>query len=192
LSYTRRSESTSERTGNPRRPALVSLAGGTIDLVESPRTCSRCGREKAASEFTWKDAGRRKRQAYCRNCMNAAWREWYNVERNKLHHRALVARRRRQRITRHQELIAELKRQPCADCGQRFPQYVMDFDHVGRKTGEVSKFVYTHSTQRLMAEITNCDVVCANCHRVRTQERLASSRRNWIGEEETDRQDYNH
>jgi hypothetical protein len=35
---------------------------------------------------------------------------------------------------------------------QTFPPYVMDFDHVGLKTGEVSKFVYTYSTQRLVAD----------------------------------------
>jgi hypothetical protein len=53
----------------------------------------------------------------------------------------------------------------------------MDFDHVGFKTGEVSKFVYTYSTQRLLTEIGRCDVVCANCHRMRTQARIVEGRR---------------
>jgi hypothetical protein len=52
----------------------------------------------------------------------------------------------------------------------------MDFDHVGEKTGEVSAFIYEVSTQRLMREMANCEVVCANCHRERTQVRLRGSR----------------
>jgi hypothetical protein len=48
----------------------------------------------------------------------------------------------------------------------------MDFDHVGEKTAEVSKYVYTSGTATLLAEIERCDVVCANCHRIRTQQRL--------------------
>jgi hypothetical protein len=52
----------------------------------------------------------------------------------------------------------------------------MDFDRIGLKTGEVSKFVYTYSTERLVAEIARCDVVCANCHRIRTQARIRGER----------------
>jgi hypothetical protein len=52
----------------------------------------------------------------------------------------------------------------------------MDFDHVGEKTGEVSSFVYTSSTERLLDEASKCDVVCANCHRERTYQRLTQQR----------------
>jgi L-lysine 2,3-aminomutase len=52
----------------------------------------------------------------------------------------------------------------------------MDFDHTGEKTGEVSSFVFTYSTERLLAEVKRCDVVCANCHRVRTYQRLRRTR----------------
>jgi hypothetical protein len=52
----------------------------------------------------------------------------------------------------------------------------MDFDHTGEKTGEVSSFVFTYSTDRLLAEVKLCDVVCANCHRERTYRRLSQIR----------------
>jgi hypothetical protein len=48
----------------------------------------------------------------------------------------------------------------------------MDFDHVGEKQKEISGLIFTHSTRRLVAEIDKCEVVCANCHRVRTYQRL--------------------
>jgi L-lysine 2,3-aminomutase len=52
----------------------------------------------------------------------------------------------------------------------------MDFDHTGVKTGEVSSFVFTYSTDRLLAEVKLCDVVCANCHRKRTYRRLSQAK----------------
>ena len=51
----------------------------------------------------------------------------------------------------------------------------MDFDH---RLGEVKSFVISyapgrHSLEAITAEIAKCDVVCANCHRLRTRDRLA-------------------
>jgi hypothetical protein len=48
----------------------------------------------------------------------------------------------------------------------------MDFDHLGDKIAEVSLMVPTYGTKSLLAEVAKCDVVCANCHRIRTYERL--------------------
>lgn len=71
--------------------------------------------------------------------------------------------------------IAEAKNRPCADCGGRFPTCVMDFDHVrGEKKFKVAQAVqlaYGLSLDRVRAEIAKCDVVCANCHRIRTASR---------------------
>lgn len=48
----------------------------------------------------------------------------------------------------------------------------MDFDHVrGLKEGEISQLVYTAGEERLRSELDKCDVVCANCHRIRTSTR---------------------
>lgn len=61
----------------------------------------------------------------------------------------------------------------CADCGGRFPAIVMEFDHVrGRKKFTVSNRVHGHTgLAPVLAEIAKCDLVCANCHRVRTWKR---------------------
>lgn len=60
------------------------------------------------------------------------------------------------------------------DCGGRFPAFIMDFDHVrGIKIADVSRFRCGRlAWSRLQAEVEKCEVVCANCHRVRTQLRL--------------------
>ena len=77
--------------------------------------------------------------------------------------------------------IQEKKNVPCADCGQSFPPFVMDFDHVperGRRSFEISRWASGNGKHDLIdAELTKCDVVCANCHRFRTASRAAQQPR---------------
>jgi hypothetical protein len=70
-------------------------------------------------------------------------------------------------------ILRECKSRPCADCGGVFPFYVMDFDHREgeEKTAHVAMLVNMMSIKRLLDEIAKCDLVCANCHRVRTYKR---------------------
>ena len=67
------------------------------------------------------------------------------------------------------EWFDSLKVGPCADCGGTFPPCVYDFHHVnGHKELTVSKTI-TIAKYRLEREIAKCVLLCANCHRVRTQ-----------------------
>jgi hypothetical protein len=73
------------------------------------------------------------------------------------------------------ELIVELKDVPCSDCGKRFHFCQMDFDHVrGIKLGYVP---HMRTKQAILEEAAKCDVVCANCHRERTQRQRKGSLR---------------
>jgi hypothetical protein len=59
----------------------------------------------------------------------------------------------------------------CADCGYRENAVALQFDHVrGQKTFDIAHAVGV-GWARIMAEIEKCDVVCANCHAIRTYER---------------------
>lgn len=61
---------------------------------------------------------------------------------------------------------------PCHDCHNYFPAVCMDFDHLADKTSNVSRAVTDKwSDERIMNEIAKCELVCANCHRIRTQTR---------------------
>lgn len=66
--------------------------------------------------------------------------------------------------------IAEIKSNAsCADCGGKFPPCVYHFDHVpgrGPKLFNLGSGDYSIATVR--AEIAKCDIVCANCHAIRT------------------------
>jgi hypothetical protein len=69
------------------------------------------------------------------------------------------------------EIIREAKNAPCADCGVRYPYYVMQFDHLGDKDFNIGHIGPTCSRAKLMAEIAKCEVVCSNCHAERTHQR---------------------
>lgn len=64
------------------------------------------------------------------------------------------------------------KSKPCMDCEKTFPPECMDFDH---RPGEQKLFGIgmgrTRAWENLQREIAKCDLVCANCHRVRTTAR---------------------
>jgi hypothetical protein len=61
----------------------------------------------------------------------------------------------------------------CADCGYNANPVALDFDHL---PGSVKMYrVCTMAGMRrdlIDAEIAKCEVVCANCHRIRTNDRL--------------------
>ncbi len=71
-------------------------------------------------------------------------------------------------------LLSQIKNRPCADCCGWFEPCQMDFDHRPgtNKVADIAWLKYKVSISTLMAEIQKCDVVCANCHRLRTQERI--------------------
>lgn len=67
--------------------------------------------------------------------------------------------------------LRELRTVPCMDCGGIFPPYVMDFDHRDPKTklfnlGAGKSLLKNRAL--LEAEVAKCDIVCVNCHRIRT------------------------
>jgi hypothetical protein len=72
------------------------------------------------------------------------------------------------------DLLDQLRSVPCADCAGRFAQCSMDFDHrdPSTKAKGVTRMI-CGSVDRMLAEAAKCDIVCANCHRLRTFERRA-------------------
>ncbi len=68
--------------------------------------------------------------------------------------------------------MIELKSKPCSDCKNSFPVCCMDFDHRENKKHNVgSMFAHHYSRELIELEVAKCDLVCSNCHRIRTQKR---------------------
>ncbi|MDO8484761.1 MAG: hypothetical protein Q7S35_07425 [Candidatus Limnocylindrales bacterium] len=77
------------------------------------------------------------------------------------------------------QLLDSLRDVPCADCKQRFQPCAMDFDHrdTDAKRHTVTRMIGRAGTERILAEVAKCDIVCANCHRLRTFDRRMADRR---------------
>lgn len=91
---------------------------------------------------------------------------------NKAYYLAKANKRRQELREQIQQLKAS---KPCMDCGIFYPYYVMDFDHIEQastKVDIISWLVKSNSTKKLREEIKKCEVVCANCHRIRTYSRI--------------------
>lgn len=141
------------------------IATGAI-TTPNTRRCVDCLQEKPADDFRWKNQALKQRIARCKVCDPIYRADKYDenkplfVESNKRQYRKLRA------------IVNEAKKGPCCDCGCTFPPYVMDFDHRDPRTkiAKVSAMVYKSSEPLLRAEIAKCDLLCSNCHRVRTHQ----------------------
>lgn len=94
-------------------------------------------------------------------------RSWY------LRNREATIERTKRALLAAKEWIWSLKSGPCKDCLRTYPPYVMDFDHRPGETKlfEISKGYRRNARVTVLAEIAKCDLVCANCHRIRTHNR---------------------
>lgn len=76
------------------------------------------------------------------------------------------------RISRERKaILIEYKGGRCTDCLGMFPNCVYQFDHLRDKEFEIGHCL-TYSMRRLLAEADKCELVCANCHAIRTAKRL--------------------
>lgn len=72
-----------------------------------------------------------------------------------------------QKTGRKRQILRDLKSTPCVDCGGVFHYSQMDFDHLGEKLAPVSRLTGV-SLGDMLLEVGKCELVCANCHRIRT------------------------
>jgi hypothetical protein len=115
------------------------------------KRCSKCGETKSISEFP-KNRGKKDGiHSWCRKC---------HYESNYKHKMGL------------RDFARKLKEAPCFDCKKTYPWCVMEFDHTrGVKLFEVTSLHQFGSKKKLLDEIKKCDVICANCHTIRTYKR---------------------
>lgn len=97
--------------------------------------------------------------------------------RNAQRYRKATAARNQRRRDEARRIVRQAKDKPCADCGVRYPSYVMDFDHRpdADKLFNIGQGALSGlwSLEDLRREIAKCDITCSNCHRIRTHGRGA-------------------
>lgn len=134
--------------------------------ADTPVLCSRCHEWKPGAEFyldqvrskiartgSYRDAA-----LYCRGCSSTEATRYRSDRR---------------------AILDAHKAGGCIDCGLvnlDHPE-IFDFDHVrGVKVQSVAAYITKGTVEGMLEEITRCDLVCANCHRIRTRGRVHGSR----------------
>jgi hypothetical protein len=131
------------------------------------KTCCKCKLELSLDAFNKRKASKDGLQSICRECWKSYYKEQYydgSKEKVRLQKKNAIYR------NKAREIIREAKSVACADCGVRYPYYVMDFDHLDNKEFNLGRYA-GKSIPKIKEEIAKCEVVCSNCHRIRTYNR---------------------
>lgn len=130
------------------------------------KKCSTCKIPKEDIDFNWANKKLNKRSGRCRICANASNQRYADS-----HKRELEAKKQ-ERVKRNKKVINKLKENSgCKDCGKFFNYWSLEFDHIipENKSFDISLAVGNGwSINYILNEINKCDVVCSNCHRIRT------------------------
>lgn len=129
------------------------------------KKCSTCKIDKDESLFSKK---RDKLQAVCKECHSIYRKKHYQENRQKY-----IDKARRNSKTYAEEFYQWLSDKSCFDCGNSDIR-VLEFDHLENKEFALSAKIGGRKLESLMDEINKCDIVCSNCHKIRT-----SVRGNW-------------
>lgn len=131
------------------------------------KICRKCSESKELDSFPFRNKLLLKRHSTCKECHNKVIRKHYKD--NTPYYIAKAKKRKLEYGDPVRNEIVRIKESnPCADCGNFFPYYVMDFDHLKNKEHNVSQIT---SLDVLAQEIAKCEIVCSNCHRTRTHDR---------------------
>ena len=131
------------------------------------KVCSRCKMLKDSAEFNKQSEKSDGLQSHCKQCSRAYYKNYYNSSDRE---RIRLREKRKRELKEKREFLRDAKARPCTDCGQQYPYFVMDFDHIANKSFTISQSLPLYSLKRLKDEVAKCEVVCANCHRMRTHE----------------------
>jgi hypothetical protein len=96
-----------------------------------------------------------------RDAYNAAWRRWYHANASR---KIQWQARRRDEIRRWWQELKLTKQ--CEQCGESSPE-CLHFHHVDPAAKDITladAISHNWSRDRILAEVTKCRVLCANCH----------------------------
>lgn len=134
-----------------------------IRAQNNRKYCCICNAEKDILNFSPDKKSKDGLRSYCKECMND-----YTLTKNKT---KKYRKKVKERHTQRKQILSEIKEnKSCMDCGVFYPACVMDFDHIKKKYRNVST-MFKNSLDSIKKEITKCELVCSNCHRIRTYNR---------------------
>lgn len=145
--------------------------------------CTACYIDKSREEFPKRKDRPKGISSWCKDCTNKYTSKYWKDNPDKKRIKELNWKsKNKEKLTQYwskrdqklHEIILPFKNNPCTDCGVKYHPCAMDFDHVNPKIkvasiSQLSK--WRNKIEELLLEIKKCELVCANCHRVRTYNR---------------------
>ena len=128
------------------------------------KRCCKCKESFLLSKFYKCTRNNDGLQDICKTCNNKRNRQRYAD--NPQYYKQSA----KERVSKTNEYLFTLKSKPCTDCRQKFHPACMDFDHLYGKEQAIS-MIRGRSIEKILKEISKCELVCANCHRLRTFKR---------------------
>lgn len=168
------------------------VSGDSYLFSENRNTCDKCRRAQAKSRPSY-IAFSAKKKEYSKKYheenkehLNLYAKEYHIKNKERLNQEAReyrvvnlprIKEVRKENQRRNQIMVNDIKRKaPCSDCGNNFEPYLMDFDHLQDKEHDVSRMIsQDYYKEQILKEIAKCEIVCANCHIVRTYARKSKT-----------------
>ena len=134
------------------------------------KRCSRCVTIKPNSAFNRSGRNADRLQVYCRDCSAEVSHARYE---SKVGRSVPRTSRPVYAVTRGAWLRRLKTGRPCTDCRQVFDPQVMQWDHLpgSEKLCDISGSWTGRTEEEILTEIAKCELVCTNCHTIRTFKR---------------------
>ena len=131
--------------------------------MSATKQCSHCHEVLPVAKFHRR--GEQGWQSICKTC-----RRRYGTRRYRAKKSLIEGQKKLRRDELRAWYVAQKNGKPCTDCGGYFDPVAMQWDHLpgSSKRGHVSELLRHGSRQALEVELAKCQLVCANCHAVRT------------------------
>lgn len=130
--------------------------------------CTKCNKNKNDHEFRFDRPGRRKKT--CKSCVSEYDKNRYRSPEAKARNQEGVKRYKKELRTWY---VSLKQGKPCVECKEIFHHAAMHWDHLpgSTKVANVGRLATLGSKRKILEEIAKCELVCANCHAVRTYQR---------------------
>ena len=148
------------------------------------KRCCKCEATKSLDEFHRSQSRADGVQTVCKSCRANMDRDRYASARAS---GAPWKRSSPKQSSTHAWIVSLKAGQACTDCGRVFPPAAMQWDHIPgtEKVADVSA-LRNQPRELILAEIAKCELVCVNCHTLRTARRAGwAERRSRIHDPET-------
>lgn len=130
------------------------------------KRCPKCSMELPLHDFNKNKSTADGLSSYCRNCKSEAAKRSYRE--NAESRERVLSRTKDRKILAMDYVYTYLLTHPCVDCGESRIA-CLEFDHQRDKQRQISNMVSGgFNPAAIQLEIDKCEVVCANCHHVRT------------------------